>query len=159
MGALGGRADIIDLLDTGVSGAIHHGGSFNGNPVACAAGLATMHDLTAARIARMDDQAQDIAAGLRLAASELGIELTLSIQGSVVGIYFRSSLPASADDAVGRDAADLFRLACLNRGVYLASDSKLSLNTCITDSDLDEVVTALSDALLDYKREAVGSAV
>ena len=46
LAAFGGRAEIMDRFDARRPGALSHGGTFNGNPVAAAAGLATLRKLT-----------------------------------------------------------------------------------------------------------------
>ncbi|MHB8674497.1 MAG: aspartate aminotransferase family protein [Candidatus Limnocylindrales bacterium] len=54
LAAFGGRADVMDLFDARRAGSLSHGGTFNGNPVAAAAGLATLRELTPAVFARLD---------------------------------------------------------------------------------------------------------
>ena len=51
LAAFGGRADVMSVFDARRSGAISHGGTFNGSPVAAAAGLATLRELTPRRTA------------------------------------------------------------------------------------------------------------
>ena len=55
LAAFGGRADVMDQFDARRPGALSHGGTFNGNPVAAAAGLATLRFLTPERYARLDE--------------------------------------------------------------------------------------------------------
>ena len=55
LAAFGGRADVMDQFDARRPGALGHGGTFNGNPVAAAAGLATLRYLTPDRYARLDE--------------------------------------------------------------------------------------------------------
>ncbi len=54
LAAFGGRADIMELFDARRHGAVSHGGTFNGNPVAAAAGLATLRELTPEAYERLD---------------------------------------------------------------------------------------------------------
>src|SRR5208283_486039 len=54
LGAFGGRREIMQIFDPTRPRSVFHGGSFNGNPVGCAAGLVTLRDLSAERIASMD---------------------------------------------------------------------------------------------------------
>jgi glutamate-1-semialdehyde 2,1-aminomutase len=54
LGAFGGSREIMKIFDPTRAGAVFHGGSFNGNPIGCAAGLVTLRELTQDRIAAMD---------------------------------------------------------------------------------------------------------
>src|SRR5690349_8482737 len=53
-GGFGGRAEVMDQFDARRSGALVHGGTFNGNPVSAAAGLATLRHLTPERYAELE---------------------------------------------------------------------------------------------------------
>jgi glutamate-1-semialdehyde 2,1-aminomutase len=68
VGALGGRAEIMAAFDPRDRGAIWHSGTFNGNPASCAAGLASVRELTPERIAKMEQQAKKLAEELTRAA-------------------------------------------------------------------------------------------
>src|SRR3972149_5970485 len=54
LAAFGGRADVMGIFDARRSGALTHGGTFNGSPVAAAAGLATLREMTPDRYAWLD---------------------------------------------------------------------------------------------------------
>src|SRR5882672_5890594 len=54
LAAFGGRADVMAVYDSRQAGSISHGGTFNGNPVAAAAGLATLRELTPATFELLD---------------------------------------------------------------------------------------------------------
>jgi len=75
LGAFGGSREIMKIFDPTRQGCVFHGGSFNGNPLGCAAGLVTMHDLTAERIAAMDAASLSIRDALARRADQLGIEV------------------------------------------------------------------------------------
>ena len=55
LAAFGGRADVMAIFDARRPGAVSHGGTFNGSPVAAAAGLATLRELTPATYGRLED--------------------------------------------------------------------------------------------------------
>ena len=66
LAAFGGRAEIMDRFDARRPGALSHGGTFNGNPVAAAAGLATLRELTPDRYDRLAELGERLR--VRLAA-------------------------------------------------------------------------------------------
>ena len=79
VGAVGGRADVMDVFDHRRPNAVHHGGTYNGNPVTMAAGLATMKKMTPSaydRLNRLGDTLRDEVArmlsGRGIAAQVLG---------------------------------------------------------------------------------------
>ena len=88
LGAFGGSREIMKIFDPTRPGCVFHGGSFNGNPVGCAAGLVAMRELTAERIAAMDAASLSIRDALARRAHQLGVEVILTGVGSVAGIAF-----------------------------------------------------------------------
>ena len=121
LAAFGGRADVMDLFDARRPGAMSHGGTFNGNPVAAAAGLATLRALTPATFERLD------ALGARLRAGiETSIERDLgggaggegAARVEVVGSLFQvwSGAAASAVATGVGDAPGLFVGLSCSRG-------------------------------------------
>ncbi len=54
LAAFGGRTEVMDIFDARRTGAVSHGGTFNGSPVAAAAGLATLRELTPDTYVRLD---------------------------------------------------------------------------------------------------------
>ena len=128
-GAVGGRADIMEMFNPTTAGCLFHGGSFNGNPVGCAAGLVTMRELTAARIAAMDAARQQIHDALLAHAHELGLDIELSGLGSVAGIAFTADPTRHEDDPSALGLGPLFHLACANAGVLLGPGGIIAQST------------------------------
>src|SRR5207248_11094303 len=80
--AFGGRAEVMALLDPrGGSPAIPHGGTFNGNPVGTAAGIATLEALTPEVFARLNALGERV----RTALSDLFEELAVEVQVTGLG--------------------------------------------------------------------------
>ena len=154
VGALGGRRELMDLLDPR-RGVFSHSGTFNGNPVTTAAGVVSVRELTAERIAIMDGQAEELEAGLKQAASSAGIGANVRRIGSLLHLSLN---PASDDPTALRNverANSLFHLAAMNRGLYLSARGLMSLCTVLTDTDLAEVKERLGAAIGDAAAEVV----
>jgi len=148
VGVVAASAELMAVFDPGHERAIYHGGSFNGNPLGCAAGLVTLEHLTAASIERMDAQAERLAGALEEASARTGVPLEISGDGSILGVHV-----LGADGATDRAMSRRFHLAAINRGVYFGQDGEFALATPFTDADLDEAIGGLGLALEDLAAE------
>ena len=121
MAAFGGRRDIMQCLAP--LGAVYQAGTLSGNPVAVAAGLATLrlvqepgfYDKLSARTRQLTE-------GLTAAAQERGVVFCSQAVGGMFGLYFRTSLPTSYAEVMScdREAFNRFFHAMLRAGVYFA---------------------------------------
>jgi glutamate-1-semialdehyde 2,1-aminomutase len=121
MAAFGGRRDIMQCLAP--LGAVYQAGTLSGNPVAVAAGLATLrlvqkpgfYETLAATTRQLTD-------GLTAAAKERGVVFCAQAVGGMFGLYFRSSLPTSYAEVMScdREAFNRFFHAMLGEGIYFA---------------------------------------
>ncbi len=121
IGALGGRADLMDELSTNPGGPVMFAGTFNGHPACVAAALATIAKLedepVHAHVFALGDR---IRGELALLYARLGVPVVLSGYGSIFVPYFVSGPVSSYADLRDHDA-DLFvgyRLALLEAGVF-----------------------------------------
>jgi len=122
VGAFGGRAELMRQLAP--LGPVYQAGTLSGNPVALAAGLATLEALaTPGLYERLFANAEALAAGLREAAAGAGVPLVVNQVGSMFGLFFTDA-GAVTDfrQVMACDTARFNRFfhAMLNRGVYLA---------------------------------------
>ena len=118
--AYGGRADLMAMIAP--SGPVYQAGTLSGNPLAMAAGIATLDALTPAVHAAIAHQTERLVSGLRLAAARAAIPFTADCAGSMFGFFFRAEPVRSYADARTADVARFRRFfhAALERGVYLA---------------------------------------
>jgi glutamate-1-semialdehyde 2,1-aminomutase len=118
--AYGGRRDIMERVAP--SGPVYQAGTLSGNPLAMAAGLATLSTLTPALHAKIEKRTIALVEGLQKIAADLNVPLTAGCAGSMWGFFFSNNPVRNFMDAKSSDA-DLFRRffhASLERGVYLA---------------------------------------
>jgi glutamate-1-semialdehyde 2,1-aminomutase len=114
--ALGGKAELMRLLAP--SGEVYQAGTLSGNPLAVAAGLATLELLDEAAYARLSASTERLAAGLREAAQDFPVSV-VSVPG-LLTVFFAEHVPASFADAQVCDL-DAYAHWCrelLSRGVY-----------------------------------------
>jgi glutamate-1-semialdehyde 2,1-aminomutase len=121
VGALGGRREIMDKLAP--LGPVYQAGTLSGNPVAVAAGLATLQLLEQEGFReRIESTARLLVEGLAAEAKKAGVAFSAQSIGSMFGVYFRASPPKDFAEVMQCDKARFNRFfhAMLERGVYLA---------------------------------------
>jgi glutamate-1-semialdehyde 2,1-aminomutase len=120
VGAVGGRGEIMNKLQP--LGPVYQAGTLAGNPVAMAAGIATLSKLTHTAYQKIEYSANRFAMGLKQAASSAGVDISVSRLGSIVGFFFAPKLPLNLD-AVKMSNAGLYAKffhAMMARGDYFA---------------------------------------
>ncbi len=118
--AYGGRRDIMQQVAP--SGPVYQAGTLSGNPLAMAAGIATLTALTPALHNRIEERTTALVEGLQKIGSDFGVPLVAGCAGSMWGFFFREGPVRNFADAKASDV-NMFRRffhAALDRGVYLA---------------------------------------
>jgi glutamate-1-semialdehyde 2,1-aminomutase len=118
--AYGGREDLMRQVSP--DGPIYQAGTLSGNPVAMAAGLATLELLQHPRAyARLEELSAALETGLRKAAKKAGVPLTINRVGSMITPFFTDRPVVNYNDATGCDTESFARFfgAMLDRGVVL----------------------------------------
>jgi glutamate-1-semialdehyde 2,1-aminomutase len=121
VGAYGGRADLMRQIAP--SGPIYQAGTLSGNPVAMAAGLATLELIQAPGFhEKLEANTHALCDGLEAAAREAGIAVTTTRTCGMFGLYFSSRPVETFEDAMASDAGAFKRFfhGMLKRGVYFA---------------------------------------
>jgi glutamate-1-semialdehyde 2,1-aminomutase len=146
LAAFGGRADVMDLFDARRPGALTHGGTYNGNPVAAAAGLATLHELTPDRyehLAALGDRLRNrLADGIDAA----GLAARVDGVASLFQVHAGEGVSATA---TGAPAAGLW-LGLLLEGFYLAPRGMGAIAVPATTADIDELADATLRVLVSF---------
>ncbi len=118
--AFGGRAEVMDLLAP--AGPVYQAGTLSGNPLATAAGLATLLACTPEVYARVDEAAASVAKLTGDALAAAGVPFRLQAAGSLFSVFLGSEAPVrDFDEARGQSGAAYaaFFHAMLAAGVYL----------------------------------------
>ncbi|MBI2754534.1 MAG: glutamate-1-semialdehyde 2,1-aminomutase [Betaproteobacteria bacterium] len=121
VGAFGGRTDIMERIAP--LGPVYQAGTLSGNPVAVAAGLATLKLVEEKDFqSKIEATAQALVDGLMAEARKANVVFSAQSIGSMFGLYFRASPPASFTEVMQCDKERFNRFfhAMLARGVYLA---------------------------------------
>jgi glutamate-1-semialdehyde 2,1-aminomutase len=147
--AYGGRADLMQQVAP--SGSVYQAGTLSGNPLAMAAGIATLGELTPDVHDRIAARTARLVQGLREIAARRGIPLTADCAGSMWGFFFRAEPVRSFADAKTSDVERFRRFfhAALDRGVYLAPSAFEAgfMSSAHSDADVAETLNRLDDAM------------
>ncbi len=132
-------------------GPVYQAGTLSGNPLAMAAGLATLRALTPELHERIAGRTEQLVVGLREIAVRLDIPFTAGSAGTMWGFFFRAEPVRNFTDAKASDTA-LFRRffhAALERGVYLAPSpfEAAFLSAAHDDAEIEAALERLERAL------------
>jgi glutamate-1-semialdehyde 2,1-aminomutase len=148
LAAFGGRRDLMKLLAP--VGPVYQGGTLSGNPVAVAAGLATLRQLDDRAYARLEEIGQRVEDGLREGVEYHGC--SLARVGSMFTVFFRPEVPTRFSEVQECDLEGFARFfrAALNGGVYLpASQYEAAfLPVRLSDDQVAQLVDGLNSALV-----------
>jgi glutamate-1-semialdehyde 2,1-aminomutase len=119
VGAFGGRADVMERVAP--AGPIYQAGTLSGNPMAMAAGLATLELLGPAEYQRLDATSARLAEGLATAAAGAGVPVQVNRVGSMLTVFFSGAPVFDAQSARASSTRRFgaFFHALLERGIYL----------------------------------------
>ncbi len=148
LAAVGGRAALLDLLAP--SGPVYQAGTLSGNPLAAAAGLATLDNCTEKTYAALDLSADRIASIVSAALASASVPHTVQRAGSLFSVFFRESPVLTYADAKAQDAAAFSRFfhAMLDEGIWLPPSAYESwfVSSALSDDDLDHIAAAATVA-------------
>jgi len=150
VGAYGGRAELMRLIAP--EGPVYQAGTLSGNPVAMAAGLATLGETGAPGFYdALERRTARLVAGIGDAARRRGVPVTVGHAGSLWGVYFTAGPVRDFAQAKRADTALFARWhrAALERGIFLAPSAFEAgfVSSAHTDADIAHTVTELDAAL------------
>ncbi|WP_182903639.1 aspartate aminotransferase family protein [Microbispora sp. H10830] len=152
VGALGGRADLMDLFSSRPGAPVFFAGTYNGHPAVVAAALATLRKLREEpvheHVFRLGDR---VRAELPPVLASLGVPAVVTGYGSVFVTYFMDRPPKTYDDLLANDTAMFvgYRRRMVDQGVFeLPLNLKRShLSYAHTDADVDRLIEVTEAAV------------
>ncbi len=149
VGAYGGRAELMDLIAP--SGPVYQAGTMSGNPVAVAAGLATLERLDGRAYESLERAGHILSHGFRTLLDEHGLTASVQRVGSMLSIFFGRRRVTNDAEAKTTDRALFARFfhAMLERGVHLPPSPLESwfISLAHDDKTLQEILTAADASL------------
>ncbi|CAA7625714.1 aspartate aminotransferase family protein [Magnetospirillum sp. UT-4] len=149
IGVVAGRASLMASFgDFTKPGGIFFGGTFSGNPMSIAAGLAALTQLKArpevyTHVDRLTAHVRD---GFNAYAETHGFPARIMAAGSMWQIFFGSHVLGEFDYA-GKEAEGAFYLHCLNMGIFIHATHRCFFSAAHTDADSETVLDVLKTAL------------
>ena len=149
VGAFGGRQDIMDMLSP--NGPVYQAGTLSGNPVAMAAGVATLRELAAPGFYdELTVATESLVHGILGAAHESGIAMQGVSRGGMFGLFFAEHPVTSFAEVIACDEQIFKRFfhLMLASGVYLAPSMYEAgfVSSTHTRAILDETVSCAREA-------------
>lgn len=154
VGAVGGRADVMQVFDHTTGSRVHHGGTYNANPVTTAAGLATMRQMTPAAYARLDGLGDRLRAALGAMLARRGTPAQVFGRGSLFAVRLTDTPLRNFRDVQRHIASQpIYRSIChgmLGNGILMSQRGILGcLSTPMEERHLDAFVEALDRTLAE----------
>ena len=156
VGAYGGRRDVMEHVAP--LGPVYQAGTLSGNPLAVAAGLATLRTLqqTPGIFEQLEANGALLDEGLAGAAQRAGVAVTINRVGSMFTVFFTSSPVTDFDSASNSDTdrfARFFR-GMLNAGIYLPCSQfeAAFLSAAHGQAELDKTIAAAESVFTDMAR-------
>ncbi|MEA1967852.1 MAG: glutamate-1-semialdehyde 2,1-aminomutase, partial [Thermodesulfobacteriota bacterium] len=150
VGAYGGRKDIMNHIAP--DGPVYQAGTLSGNPLAMAAGIATLKELKKPGFYEdLDAKSEKLINGIRNAAANAGIKVNAGHVGSMAGLFFTEKEVKNFDDAKSSDL-DMFAAyynGMLEKGVYLAPSQfeALFVSAAHSNEDIEKTIAAASEVM------------
>mgnify|MGYP001477911801 FL=1 len=157
VGAFGGRADIMAHLAP--TGAVYQAGTLSGNPLAMAAGLATLRKvLVDGFFERVGARTESLVRGLRGAAATAGVGLATNRVGAMFGLFFTDAQSVTSfSEVMACDSALFGRFfhGMLRSGIYLAPSAFEAgfVSDAHSDAEIQKTIKAAGQVLLSISRE------
>jgi glutamate-1-semialdehyde 2,1-aminomutase len=146
--AFGGRAEVMERLSP--AGPVYQAGTLSGNPVAVAAGLATLRHADATVYTTLDDNARTVGRLVTTALAEAGVAHRVQFAGNLFSVFFSEN---PVHDLAGVQASETWRYpaffhAMLDAGVYLPPSAYEAwfVNAAMDDGALARIADALPGA-------------
>jgi glutamate-1-semialdehyde 2,1-aminomutase len=147
VGAFGGKKEIMDYIAP--IGPVYHAGTLSGNPIAMAAGLAALNELSIGdKHEQLSASTEKLAMGLKAAAERNGVSLSINYAGAMFGFFFTDSQePVTTFEQATACDTDKFRRffhLMLENGIYLAPSSYEAgfLSMAHTDVEIELTLAA-----------------
>ena len=161
IGAVAGRDDVMEVFDHTKQMKVHHGGTFNANPISMSAGLAAMRQMTPEAYDRLGGLGDYLRAQLSGMFAARGIGARVLGMGSLFSVTFaQGELQGFRSLKEGAEAGPDIHELChemLGRGILIPSYRLFGcLSTPMTERELDCFVNAMDESLSAQSVSAAG---
>ncbi|HEV2414624.1 MAG TPA: aspartate aminotransferase family protein [Candidatus Dormibacteraeota bacterium] len=151
--AFGGRADVMALLDPRRNGSMAQGGTYNGNPLGMAAGLAAMTELTPGVYEDLNRKGARVAEMLAEVFASHDVPVQVNAVGSMFALHFtdRPVTDYRGVAAADKKKAREFFLGLVNHGVLIAPRGMGALSTPMAEPDIEQFIDAVDAVVAELQ--------
>ena len=155
LAAIGGSQDVMDLLAP--LGSVYQAGTLSGNPVATAAGLATLQNCSEDVYKNLDKRANQIGSGISESLSSEGIPHSYQVGGNLFSFFFADHYVNNYAEAKKQDTQAFSRFfhGLLKRGVSVPPSAFEAwfVSDALTDEDVEMVIQASRQAAKEVNQK------
>src|SRR5438477_2219604 len=151
--AFGGRADVMELLDPRREPSLAQGGTYNGNPLGMAAGLATIRELTPDVYEDLNRNGARGAEQLPEVFASHDVPVQLNGAGSMFALHFtdRPVVDYRGVASANKEMTHELFLGLVNQGVLIAPRGMGALSTAMDEHDIQEFIDAVDTVVADQR--------
>jgi glutamate-1-semialdehyde 2,1-aminomutase len=152
IGAFGGKEEIMKLYDPREK-KMYHSGTFNGNALGMAAGVAAMEKYDENAVKKVNELGNEFKQGLLKVYERLGLNIRVSGEGSIYNIIFKDEDVKNYRDVASshEELNKLLFISLLNKGVFDAERGMFCMSTAMERSDIHFGLNAVEEALKDMR--------
>ena len=150
VGAFGGREDIMSMWDPQEgTPTVQHAGTFNGNPMTAAAGVATLENLTPEKFDYLENLGESLRSKLRQLFAELEVPMGVTGVASLFALQFTSTevVDYRTFATNDKDMLKIMFIGLLNEGFVMSNRCAGNVSTVHTEQDVDALVQAVRNVL------------
>jgi glutamate-1-semialdehyde 2,1-aminomutase len=151
--AFGGRADVMELVDPRREPNIAQGGTYNGNPLGMAAGLATMRELTPDVYVDLNRHGARVTEQLSEVFASHGVSVQVNGAGSLFALHFTDTpvIDYRTMAAANKKRTRELFLGLINHGVLMAPRAMGALSTPMVEQDIQEFIDAVDIVVAEQR--------
>jgi glutamate-1-semialdehyde 2,1-aminomutase len=152
VGAVSGKAEIMELFNPTRPDRLKHSGTFNGNNMSMIAGIATLQHYGQTEIDRINGLGERLRQGVCEAFHAHNLKVNVTGRGSLAYIHWTGEEIITAGDSAraakaAGDLLTLLHLGLLNQGVWIPHRGELAVSTPMKATDIDQAIAVLSEVL------------
>lgn len=148
VGAYGGRKDIMEHIAP--AGQIYQAGTLSGNPIAMAAGIATLSQLQEEDYVYFETLGKQLQEGILQLSKKYGIDITVNQAGSMIGMFFKKAPVSNYQESKASDTAFFaqYYKEMADRGIFLPPSQfeGMFLSTKHTKQDIEDTLQAMDQS-------------
>lgn len=150
IGAFGGKDEIMRMYDPTVK-TMYHSGTFNGNAISMAAGLAAMKDYSEKEVAHVNRLGALFRQECQKTFDQVGLDMRVNGVGSLSNIIFSNNV-ITEYRGIAKSHEELnvlMGLALINKGIFMAPRGMFCTSTPMTDGEIFIAIKAIKDSLVE----------